>query len=99
MNLGILEGMEAHGASGGMALMEILPGRHKDELPLTCFFPTLPQHFCCLVFILIYLLLLTVVSYCFLSQAPKLEELHYPGKLRQFATAHFPGPYLGIKTK
>ena len=35
--------------------------------------------------------------YYFLSQAPKLKGLHYPSKLGQCTTAHFPGAYLGIK--
>ena len=34
--------------------------------------------------------------YYFLSQAPNLKGLHYPGKLGQCTIAHFPGAYLGI---
>ena len=56
MNLGILEGLQAHGANGDTTCMEMLPGNHEDELPLIHFVPTLPHHFCCAVVILIYLL-------------------------------------------
>ena len=102
----------------------MLPGNHKNELLLIHFVPTLPHHFCCPVFILIYLLFICLPSlsilnfhpphgsfsnrlrqvhcslwpeiYYFLSQAPKLKGLHYPGKVGQCTTAHFPGAYLGI---
>ena len=105
----------------------MLPGIHKDELPLIHFVPTLPHFFCCPVCILIYLLSICLSSlsilnflsphgsfsnrlrqvhcslwpeiYYFLSQAPKLKGLHYPGKLGQCTTAHFPGAYLGINLK
>ena len=40
MNLGILEGLQAHGASGDTTCMEMLPGNHKDEWPLIHFVPT-----------------------------------------------------------
>ena len=123
MNLGILEGLQAHGTNSDTTCMEMLPGNHKDELPLIHFVPTLPHHFCCPVFILIYLFLflssLSVLNflpphgsasnrlgqvhcslwpemYYFLSQALKLKGLHYPGKLEQCTTTHFPGAYLGI---
>ena len=124
MNLEILEGLQAHGASGDTTCIEMLPGNHKDELPLIHFVPTLPHHFCCPVLILIYLLFICLSSlsilnflpphvtfsnrlrqvhcslwpeiYYFLSQAPKLKGLHYPGKLGQCTTAHFPGAFLGI---
>ena len=56
MNPGILEGLQAHGASGDTTSMERLPGNHKDELPLIYFVP-IPHHLCYLVLILIYLLL------------------------------------------
>ena len=126
MKLGILEGLQAHGASGDTICMEMLPGNHKDELPLIHFVPTLPHRFCCLVFKLIYLLFICLSSlsllnflpphgsftnrlrqvhcslwpepYYFLSQAPKLKGLHYPGKLGQCTTAYFPGAYLGINS-
>ena len=45
MNLGILEGLQAHGANGDTTCMEMLPGNHKDELPLIHFVPILPHHF------------------------------------------------------
>ena len=45
MNLGILEGLLAHGASGDTTCMEIPPGNYRDELPLIHFVPTLPHQF------------------------------------------------------
>ena len=57
MNLGILEGLQGHGTNCDTTCMEMLPGNHKDELPLIHFVPTLPHHFCFPVFILIYLFL------------------------------------------
>ena len=126
MNRGILEGLQAHGTNCDTTCMEMLPGNHKDELPLSHFVPTLPHHFCCPVSILIYLFFLFLSSlsilnflpphgsfsnrlrqvhcslwpeiYYFLSQVPNLKGLHYPGKLGQCTTAHFPGAYLGINT-
>ena len=45
MNVGILEGLQANGANGDTTWMEMLPGNHKDELPLIHFVPTLPSIF------------------------------------------------------
>ena len=36
--------------------------------------------------------------YHFLSQAPMLKGLHYPGKLGQCTNAHFPGAYQGTNS-
>ena len=126
MNLGILEGLQAHGTSGDTTCMYMLPGNHKDELPLIHFVPTLPHHFLlsCLYIDLSYFFFICLSSlsilnflpphgsfsnrlrqvhcslwpeiYYFLSQAPNLKGLHYPGKLGQCTTTHFPGAYLGI---
>ena len=62
MNLGIVEGLQAHGTSGDTTCMEMLPENHNDELPLIHFVPTLPHHVCCPVFILTYLLFLCLSS-------------------------------------
>ena len=42
MNLGILEGRQAHGTNCDTTCTEMLPGNHKDELPLIHLFP--PSH-------------------------------------------------------
>ena len=62
MNLETFEGLQAHGANGDTTCMEMLPGNHKDELRLIHFVPILSHHFCCLVFILIYLLAICLSS-------------------------------------
>ena len=69
-NLGILEELQAHGASGDTTCMEMLPGNHKDELPLAYFAPTLPHHFCCPILILIYLLFVRLFSFSVLNFLP-----------------------------
>ena len=37
MNLGIFEGLQTHGTNCDTTCMEMLPGNHKDELPLIHF--------------------------------------------------------------
>ena len=58
MNFGIFEGLQARGARSDTTGMEMLPGNHKDELPLMIYsVSTFPHKICCLGFIFIYLLL------------------------------------------
>ena len=81
MNRGILEGPQAHGASGDTTCMGMLPGNHKDELPLIYFLPTLPHHFCCPVFVLIYLLFICLSSLSVLNFLPPRGS--FSNRLRQ----------------
>ena len=88
MNLGILEGLQAHGASGDTTCMEMLPGNHKDELPLIHFVPTLPHHFCCPVFILIYLFFICLSSLSILNFLPPHRS--FSNRLRQVHCSLWP---------
>ena len=85
MNLEILEGLQERGASGDTTCTEMLPGNKKDELPLINFVPTLPHHFCCPVFILIYILFICLSPLSTLNFLPprgsfsnRLKHVHTP---------------------
>ena len=97
MNLGILERLQAHGTNCDTTCMAMLPGNHKDELPLIHFVPTLPHHFCCPVFVLIYLLFL------FLSSLPILNFLpphrSFSNRLRQVHCFLWPEIYYFLSQK
>ena len=81
MNLGILEGLQGRGASDDATLMEMLPGNHKDGLPLIYFVPTLPHDFCCPVSIDFIFLYLSVSSLSVLNFLPPRGS--FSNRLRQ----------------